>query len=88
MLQRRWTHREKLLHLASQLNEEEILPLIYLAQRLVQGKEVYGSFRKATDKRDMLEELRAELADGLFYLTVELEGAADEEGRTGPPAAD
>mgnify|MGYP000919611002 FL=1 len=65
--------REKLRYCLDRLNDEEIRPLAYLAERLLLGKEVYGSFEKATDKRLMLEELRAELADGLFYLTIELE---------------
>lgn len=71
----RRTCREKLLYCLDRLNDEEIRPLAYLAERLLLGKEVYGSFEKATDKRVMLEELRAELADGLFYLTAELETA-------------
>lgn len=67
------TPRAELAYLCSRLNDEEIVPLIYLARRLEAGRVVYGSFEKATDKRVMLEELRAELADGLFYLTIELE---------------
>ncbi len=77
------TPRAELLYLCSRLNNEEILPLLYLARRLCAGRDTYGPYRPATDRRNMLEELRAELADGLFYLTAELEKANEEPDSRG-----
>ena len=40
------------------------------ARRMLGGKEVYGEFNPATDKRDLLLEAQEELLDAINYLAM------------------
>ena len=51
--------------------DDEIRPVAYLASRIAAGRTQYGPLHLATDRRAWLEELRAELADAVAYLTWE-----------------
>lgn len=60
---------DQLLSVCQGLNEDELRPILYLAERTRQGREAYGAIFPTTDPRDFAEELRAELADALNYVT-------------------
>lgn len=59
----------QLLSAVEDLNDDELRPVVYLAERIQRGRKAYGSVFPETDTRDFLEETRAEMADALNYIT-------------------
>lgn len=60
---------DQLLSACQDLNDDELRPVLYLAERIQRGRQAYGSVFPTTDTRDFLEETRAEMADALNYIT-------------------
>lgn len=64
--------RDQLLYSARQLEGDDLAVLCRIADRLLMGKDVYGTMRINLDPRNFVKEAEEEMLDGAIYLAAEL----------------
>lgn len=80
------TAAERILAALSGLGVDEGEVLALVAERLRDGRSVYGELRPATDPRDFRREALEEVADGLVYAAAALMRAKSGSVVAGPGA--
>mgnify|MGYP001568265979 CR=1 FL=1 len=72
MIQRIDAARDRIRDAILEMNEDEVLVLLHVADGLITGRGVYGRLRLDEDRRDFRKETMEEVRDALVYVAAEL----------------